>query len=455
MFEHLDDPAQEVNPGARELAIVSRRAQQIRTRHRWTLMVGFCCVLLAASVGFFLAGPSVRQPSTSTADYQFNLLKGKVPVGVSVPTTALLNVGFADPQDGFALAAHRGDVLLAASTDGGTTWQVRNDDLPSGLGADDGYPGQFEFVGSTGYLWGARTTGAAPLWVSHDDGATWQLAQIGPSVLDVSAIGTNVWALTSECPATATAAGAGGTTFCAVGVEQSVDGGNTWRSLHAPALTGGLPGGYGLHGVELARITTTRAYMLTSAQTGPTAVPGWQLSFTADSGVIWTSRVVPCRWSLRPRSRSRRLEHRGSVVAVWQPGHGGFAIQAALPVQRWRAVVVVGGVGHWARHAAAGRPFRPTRCHWRGTSHPSRSVTTISRSPPPRRPGSSPRGALYVTSDGGSSWAAVPELAAAGFAGGGQGNITFLSPTDGWICAYGIGLWQTTDGTHWHPLGIG
>ena len=65
------------------------------------------------------------------------------------------------------------------------------------------------------------------------------------------------------------------------------------------------------------------------------------------------------------------------------------------------------------------------------------------------------RAALYVTSDGGSSWAAVPALVAAGFAGGGQGNITFLSPTEGWICAYGIGLWQTTDGIHWHPLGIG
>ena len=208
MFEHLDDPAQEIHPGARELAMVSRRAQQISTRHRWTLMVGFCCILLAASVGFFLAGPAVTQPSTSTADYQFNLLKGKLPVGVSVPTTALIDVGFANPQDGFALAAHGGDVLLAASTDGGTTWQVRNDDLPSGLGADDGYPGQFEFVGSTGYLWGARSTGGAPLWVSHDDGATWQLAPIGPYVLDVSAIGTNVWALTSECPATAAAAAA-------------------------------------------------------------------------------------------------------------------------------------------------------------------------------------------------------------------------------------------------------
>ncbi len=222
-------------------------------------MVGFCCILLAASVGFFLSGPSVTQPSSSTAAYQFNLLKGKIPVGVSVPTTALIDVGFASSQDGFALAAHRGDVLLAASTDGGATWQVRNDDLPSGLGADDGYPGQFEFAGSAGYLWGARTTGGVPLWVSHDHGATWDCRpdralrarrqrhrhqRVGPHQ-PVSAHRD----ITSA-------------TSCSMGVEQSSDEGATWTALSAPELTNTLPEGTGLRGVELARITTGRAYVL-------------------------------------------------------------------------------------------------------------------------------------------------------------------------------------------------
>jgi photosystem II stability/assembly factor-like uncharacterized protein len=455
MFEHLDDPAQEVHPGARELAMVNRRAQQISTRHRWILMVGFCCILLAASVGFFLVGPTVSQPSTSTADYQFNLLTGKLLVGVSVPTTALIDVGFANPQDGFALADHRGDVLLAASTDGGTTWQVRNDDLPSGLGASDGYPGQFEFIGSTGYLWGARSTRGAPLWVSHDDGETWRAAPIGPYVLDVSAIGTDVWALTSECPATATAAATAATTFCAVGIERSVDDGNTWSTLHAPALTGGLPGGYGLRGVELARITNTRAYLLTSAQTGPTAVPEWQLSFTADSGAIWTSRVLPCSgafdlgaevaasstddlWLLcgsqaTAGSQSKQLFRSGDGGQSWSLAASATGLGTPAPTSVPPDPLPIGGyvapftVGH----------------HNLAVASPEEAWLFPSRA------------ALYVTSDGGSSWAAVPALAAAGFAGGGEGNITFLSPTDGWICAYGIGLWQTTDGIHWHPLGMG
>jgi len=64
------------------------------------------------------------------------------------------------------------------------------------------------------------------------------------------------------------------------------------------------------------------------------------------------------------------------------------------------------------------------------------------------------RADLYKTTDGGTGWVPAPELAGAGFPSGGQGNVTFLSATQGWICAYGVGLWHTTDGTHWSPLGV-
>jgi hypothetical protein len=452
MFEHLDDPSQEIHPGARELAMVSRRAEQISTRRRWTLVVGFCCVLLAASVGFFVAGPAVEQAPTSSADYQFDLLKGKLPIGVSVPATALVDVGFASPQDGFALAVHRGDVLLAASTDGGASWQVRNDDLPSGLGANDGYPGQFEFIGSTGYLWGARYTGGTTLWVSRDDGATWHVAHVGPYVIDASAIGTNVWALTSTCPATAATA----TTPCSMGVEQSVDEGNTWRPLNAPALNGSPAAGSGLRAFELARITSTRAYVLATTQASPSPSPSpivhWQLSFTADSGATWTSRLVPCGgpfalgaevaasstddlWLLcgsqaGDGEQSKQLFRSSDGGATWS-----LATAAVLgtPAQATVAPNPIPLAGYIAPFTVGHRNL--------AVASPETAWLFPSRA------------GLYITSDGGASWDQVPELAAAGFASGGEGNITFLSPTDGWICAYGIGLWQTTDGVHWHPLG--
>ena len=129
MFEHLDD-SEGVTPGRRELAGVLSRADALRTRRRWTLAIGSCCLLLAASLGFFLGRPS-GQPSLSTTDYEFNLEKGPLPVGLPVPTTALIDVQFATPQDGYALAVHDGGVLLASSIDGGSTWQVRNNHLPA------------------------------------------------------------------------------------------------------------------------------------------------------------------------------------------------------------------------------------------------------------------------------------------------------------------------------------
>jgi hypothetical protein len=47
----------------------------------------------------------------------------------------------------------------------------------------------------------------------------------------------------------------------------------------------------------------------------------------------------------------------------------------------------------------------------------------------------------------------VPELEAGGLGSSDLGNITFISATQGWICAYGVGLWHTDDGMHWYPLG--
>ena len=48
----------------------------------------------------------------------------------------------------------------------------------------------------------------------------------------------------------------------------------------------------------------------------------------------------------------------------------------------------------------------------------------------------------------------VPDLVAAGFGAGSPGNVTFISATQGWICAYGVGLWHTSDGVHWSALGV-
>jgi photosystem II stability/assembly factor-like uncharacterized protein len=433
MFEHLDDP-EAAEPGRLELTQVLTRAHGIRARRRWALALATCGVMLAASVGFFLARPAGPPPST-VSDYQFNLATNPLPLGSSVPATALVDIQFATAQDGFALAVHRGQVLLAATEDGGSSWQVRNTGLPQGLGAADNYPGQMEFVGFTGYLWGARTAAGSPLWVTHDEGATWQRASIGPDVLDVSAIDLDVWALVATCLDGQL------TGPCRVDVEQSPDGGTSWQDLGPVASTTGPDTGI-VTRLELARITKERSYVLSNL--GSPAQPAWYLAFTGDSGASWTTRPVPCTgtdataaevaasstddlWLLcggtaAAGAQEKQLYRSGDGGVTWRLAASSSTAAAALPVAGYAPF----GPGH--RDLAVA------------------SATTAWLYPT--------RADLYKTTDGGTSWDPAPDLADAGFPNGGEGNVTFISATQGWICAYGVGLWHTTDGTHWEPLGV-
>ena len=443
MFEHLDDPA-ELRVGATELARVLRRADTLRARRKWKGSVALCGALLAASVGLFLSRPS-GQPASIASNYQFNLLKGPLPVGAGVPTTALLDVQFADAEHGFALAVHRGDVLLAVSSDGGASWQVRNNRLPSGFGSGSAFPGQFEFVGSTGYLWGARSAPGTPLWTSHDDGATWLEAPIGPYVYDVSAIDLDVWALSGTCPLSMTATAAA----CSVDVEQSLDGGASWTSLGSPSV---VPPGTAMRQIELARITKIRSYVLSNLA-GADGSSTWLLHFTSDAGAAWTTRPAPCGgpftdgaevaasstddlWLLcgtqaTSGEQSKQLYRSDDGGLTWQLGASATGLATPPPSSVPPDPLPLAGyiapftVGH--RNLAVASPTAA----W---LFPSRAD-------------------LYKTEDGGSSWVPVPDLSAAGFADGGQGNITFISATQGWICEYGVGLWQTNDGATWHSLG--
>ncbi len=196
MFEHLDDTT-EPSPGVGELASVLRRARSIRTRRSVATVTAVCVILAAVLGGFAVSRTSNTKITSVETAYAFDTFKGPLEIGTAVPTPALLTTVFANGQDGFALAAHRGTALLAITTDGGDAWQVQNDSLPAGYGQSDGFPGQIEFIGTHGYLWGGapEPNGSMPLWVSDDRGSTWTQAFVGPNVFDVSAIGANVWAL--------------------------------------------------------------------------------------------------------------------------------------------------------------------------------------------------------------------------------------------------------------------
>jgi hypothetical protein len=447
MFEHLDSP-DTLDPGASELNDVLRRAASIRGRRHRMMTVAVCVVLLAASAGFFFTRKASLAPESVT-DYQFNLRTGPLPIGLPVPTTALVDVDFATPQEGYALAIHRDTVILAASNDGGASWAVRNNGLPTTAGPQSAYPGQMEFIGSTGYLWGIPGDADSPLWISHDAGSTWQQASLDPYVFDVSAIGPNVWALAGTCPQN-NAAGS-----CAVHVEESLDEGMTWTPIGPlDSFLAGTTGG-AVQPVELARITTTRAYVLTDAAAGSSPGPlHWQLAFTADAGTSWTDRDVPCS-SLFDSGVEVAAS---STTDLWLLCGGAPATGAQIKELyrssdgglSWRLESTTSGQV-WPMTVAPTDPL-PVQGYIAPLESGHRNLAVASPTTAWLYPG---RAGLYETTDGGLDWPAVPDVAAGGFASGGEGNITFLSATEGWICAYGVGLWQTDDGVHWHPVGQG
>jgi photosystem II stability/assembly factor-like uncharacterized protein len=455
MFGHLDDPTPH-SLGNDAMAGVLRRAQRIRLRRRVGTLVAAGLIVVAGGAGFLASRPAAVPIPSSETGYQFNALIGPLRVGTPVPTTALLNVVFVDAQVGFALAGHRGEAVLAESTDGGSTWQVRNDRLPSGYGQDAGYPGQFEFVGSDGYLWGGAPTGdgAAPLWVTNDGGISWHRASIGPSVYDVSAIGENVWALTSAC--NADSAGSASAPPCALVLEQSVDAGNSWSAVSGSGLTALTEAPQSAQHVELARITLSRAYVLTDTADQLASDPnsGFGLVYTDDAGQTWSTRPVPCAgafglgaeiaasgtddlWFLCGSQASGGEQSK----ELYRSSDGGFT---------WALSASATGLGTPPPPASDPNTL-PLGGYIAPFSIGHKNLAVLSPSTAWLYP---TRSSLLQTVDGGRSWSPVADLVAAGFGAGSPGNVTFISATQGWICAYGVGLWHTSDGVHWSALGV-
>jgi hypothetical protein len=428
---------------------VVRRAHVLRARRRFAA-VATSLIVVAGLAGYLVARPSTTHIASTETGYQFNALKDPLALGTPVPTIALVNVVFVGEQEGFALAAHRGHAVLAKTTDGGSTWQVQNDNLPDGYGQGGGYPGQFEFEGSDGYLWGGSPAadGAVPLWVTADGGLSWHAAPIGPVVYDVSAIGANVWALTGACNAAASVP----TSPCALTMEQSLDAGSSWRAVGATGFAELMSAPPSAQRVELARITPSRSYILTAnapLQSGVIA-----LNYTNDGGLTWQTRPVPCEgafdlgaeiaasgtddlWLLCGSQASTGDQSK----ELYRSADGGLS---------WTLTASATGLGTPPPPASQPNAL-PLAGYIAPYSIGHKNLAVASPTTAWLYPF---RIAMFATVNGGRSWTAVPGLAAAGFGTGGPGNVTFISATQGWICQYGVGLWHTSDGVHWSPLGV-
>ncbi len=403
-------------------------------------------MVAALSLGIVI-GVAVSGPIPSQTFAAFDSQTGLLPAGTPVPPSDLASVVFVGDLHGFALVVHGEQTLLAESGDGGDTWTVTDPSLPVG------FPAQFEFSDTAhGYLWGGppSSAGTVALWVTSNGGRTWGRAGIGPVVSDVSAIGPDVWAVVGTCAIRST-----GAPLCPVVVEVSTDNGRTWSAAGPTSpLSENAEVSVSDENIELARITRTRAYVLTFAsQTGTLGVPG-SLTYTADGGQTWAARRDPCPpyfdfgqqiaasgtsdlWLICASQASAGSQ----AKALYRSTDGG--VQWALAAAA-NAPVLTGGI---VLGAAGGLPSAGYVTPY-SLGHENLAVLT------PTTAWLFPdRSGVFETTDGGRTWGLVPGLAKAGVVNGGSGNVVFADATHGWVCVTGTGLWRTTDGRNWQRLG--
>ncbi|MDR3650701.1 MAG: sialidase family protein [Acidimicrobiales bacterium] len=443
MFEHLDDPSPP-EPSARTLGAVLARAARLRRRRAASALgaVAVGALSLGVVIGVVASGPAA--PQTFAA---FDSQTGLLAPGTPVPSTDLESVVFVGQQRGFALVVHSTQSLLAVSTDGGESWAVADPSLPVS------FPAQFEFSDADhGYLWGGppSPSGTVALWVTSDAGRTWRRAGIGPVVSDVSAIGPDVWAVVGTCPISSSAGPS-----CPVSVEVSTDDGQTWaRAGTAPPLSENPQVSVSDQNIELARITRTRAYVLSFASRAGAPDTAGYLTYTADAGRSWTSRRDPCPsyfdfgeqiaasgtedlWMVCASQASAGSQ----AKALFRSSDGG--VQWGLAAAANAAVLTGGRV----LPSAGGLPVSGYVTPY-SLGHENLAVLTAGDAWLfPDRSG------VFQTTDGGRTWGVVAGLAKAGFVGGGSGNVVFVDATHGWVCEAGSGLWRTSDGRDWQHLG--
>jgi hypothetical protein len=413
---------------------VGRKAARYQRRRRTVAVavVALALVVTAATASVVSRRGSGGFPGRESG-FDFNRA-AVVAVDSPVPTTALEDVVFVDAGHGFGLADHRNHLVLARTIDGGQDWRLVSNDLPLSAAAND-LTAQMEFIDvHHGYLWGGGPlwSPSQTLWVTDDGGTTWDKSPI-VGVADVSAIGGNVWAVSQACESAKS---------CQAVLNESTDYGAQWSVLPVGSIASGST-------VELARITRSRSYILIE---GPAAGPfEASIEYTADAGANWSSRPVPCGEAYQfgvelaasgtddlwlvcggqagAGSQAKQIFRSSDAGAAWR-----LTAQTTVPQPPPAGVGSLSTAGYVAPYAIG-----------------HKTLDVLSPAVAWLQPG---RNSVTITHDGGTSWSPVPGLQTAGFGNGAEGNLTFISGTQGWVCELGVGLWHTDDGVHWKPLGV-
>jgi photosystem II stability/assembly factor-like uncharacterized protein len=302
-------------------------------------------------------------------------------------------------------------VRLATTSDGGLHWVTSGTELPV---TQSGATGQVAAVD------GARTwvvSGSGRLLVTGDAGVTWVAQPVPRPVLAAASAGGWLWAL--SCPPV-------NANFCRPEVERMKLPGGTWTSTRPGAATSLLE-------PQLDVLSATAAVVLLQG-THPA------LASTADGGARWTVRAAPAG----PRDMCR--------------GDGDNILLAAAGPRDWWLLCTGGAaagssVKALMRSVDAGQTWTvaasiPSLAEPVGPGAlPRQDATAIAAGSPEVLWIATPN-TMWDSTDGGVTWRQALFNEQGAF-----GQFDVQSGTLAWLLAPDAGLWHTTDGTTWRPVG--
>jgi len=354
-----------------------------------------------------------------------------LPAGAAVQAWRLGAVRFVSPDTGLALTAPRIDcdvplgdgrgtevyvqaqpVRLATTSDAGRHWVTSGTELPATA---------ISVTGAVAAVDGARTwvvSGTGKLLETGNAGATWAAQPLPAPVVAAASAGGWLWAL--SCPPVTG-------NWCRPDVERMKLPAGTWTVTRP-----GSP--MSLLEPQLDVLSATAAVVVLQG-TRPA------LASTTDGGARWTVRAAP--------AGPENMCH----------GDGDSRLFTAAGLRNWWLLCTGGAAAAGSstkalmRSADAGQTWTVAA-----------SVTSLSA---PARPGSLARQDAVAIAAGAPEvlWIATPNTVTESTDGGVTWSQSLVDPqgtfgqfdvqssTHAWLLAPNAGLWHTTDGTTWHPVG--
>ncbi len=388
---------------------------------------------LLATAGCGAPGSASATAATGAHPVQTPPTPPTPPTSPGVANARLVSLAMVSPARGYGMfdtsAGPRCGAVAGRTADGGaqfgspaliTSWSCAGDPRVTAIAAD-GFGDEFAY--------------GPQLFISRNGTGTWLASPQPGAVLAVYGLGRSVWMLLAECnPAS-----------CRLVLIESADGGRTWRPARtqppgatAPAMPGGLPAGEPAAGQTwLVRTGPDSGYVMSSPAVNPRGQPDVApLWYTANAGVTWSLRQLPCG-----------LDALSAVLSA-APGGALTAVCAAEPSagsQVKSAATSVNGGRTWALRVIA-CPQLAAACPDPLAGGYLSEIAAVSASTVYLV---GERSSLLVSTDGGARWTAVRPLIGDG--SGGTFQVSFFGRAAGQVLGDDSGnneavtIWRTTD----------